>query len=349
MSMNYSISQAEPGEVRHSVLDLWKRNLPTASGDRHAWLYEDGPASEWLLETEDGTTVGAAGLMHRQMVIGDELVRVGQAIDLNVDRDHRSAGPALKLGRTVAATVARHELGLIYAFPDSNSELLLRRVGYKELGDFQRWAKPLKSRERLRRWLAYSLVRNAAAAVTDCFLWLTSAETYYRRPTGILVNIADRFDDRFDTLWQVAADRFWVMGQRTSDYLNWRFRRSPDACHRVFCVSNSDDELLAYLVYSVSNRTVHVADFLFAELENLEVLLAEFLRFCRQQQAEAVITSYLGSDEVCRKLKRFGFWKRPGKWKTMIYLDRDHFQCDPSQLLDHQNWFLTRADVDTDD
>ena len=80
---------------RDCILDLWRRNLPDASTERYTWLYDEGPARSWLVRSAEGAAVGAIGLMPRRMRFFGQTTPVGQAIDLNVDKEHRALGPAL--------------------------------------------------------------------------------------------------------------------------------------------------------------------------------------------------------------------------------------------------------------
>jgi hypothetical protein len=346
--MNYTVFQPDLDRDRDAVLDLWKRNLPAASADRYAWLYETGPATGWLLSANGGTIVGAAGLMDRSMSVFGRDLRAGQAIDLNVDQDHRTLGPALGLQRAVTATVQRREHDLIYALPIAQSEPVLRRAGYRVLGEVGRWVKPLSCGDVLARWLRRRLPRKVATAAADSLLHLASPERYYHRSADVRLEVAEHFDRRFDLLWEAAAGQFPIIGQRTAAYLNWRFARCPETCHRVFCLLGADGGLLAYLVYCRRQDVVQIGDFFFADPHKLDVLLAEFLRQMRRERAKAVTTVYLGPEVVCHRLRRFGFWKRPSPWKALVYADRQRFGPELGGLLDTENWFLTRADADTD-
>jgi hypothetical protein len=346
--MSYTICQPDQDHQRAALLDLWNRNLPGASADRYAWLYRTGRATGWLLRTEGGAAVGATGLMDRAMSVFGHSVRAGQAIDLNVDTDHRTLGPALRLQRAVTATVRRCEYDLIYALTIAQSEPVLRRAGYRVLGEMGRWAKPLCCEDYLGSWLRRTLPRKAAAAGIDSLLHLTSPETYYRRPPGVRVELTDHFDRRFDDLWRAAGGQFPVVGQRTSAYLTWRFRRCPAVRHQVLCLLDAYGRLFAYLVYHRHAGTVGISDFLCAEMQQLDMLLAEFLRLMRQEKAKAVSTVYLGSEVVCQKLRRLGFWKRPAPWKALLYVDPQRFGCELPQILQPGNWYLTQADLDTD-
>ena len=346
--MSYTISQPDLQRDQACLLDLWQRNLPEASRSRYGWLYETGRATGWLLNCREESAVGSTGLMARTFNAFGEVLEAGQAIDLNVDKAHRTMGPALGLQRAVTATVKRRQFGLVYAFPSAQSESVLRRAGYKVLGGVERWYKPLRCDEVFKDRLRHRLAGKVASTVVGSALRVSFPEKLRRRPTDLDVHVTDHFDARFDLLWQAAAGRFPIVGERTSDYLNWRFRRCPNARYRVFCLTGARRELLAYVVYARHEDTVHVNDLFFAEVDNLNYLLAEFLRLMRRQGAKAVVTVYQGSETVSQTLRRFGFWKRPSEWRTMLYVDREWFGPHADAVFDPENWHLTRADVDTD-
>jgi len=291
--------------------------------------------------------VGATGLMARTLNAFGEVLQAGQAIDLNVDRAHRTIGPALGLQRGVTGAVKRGQLGLVYAFPSAQSESVLRRAGYRVLGGVQRWYKPLECEEVFKDRLRHPLARKVVSTVVGSALRLKCPEIPRRR-AGLDVCVTDHFDARFDVLWQAAARRFGIVGERTSEYLNWRFRQCPNVRYRVFCLTGAGQELLAYLVYTRHEDTIHVNDLFFAEHDGLSLLLAEFLHLMRRQRAKAVVTVYQGSEVVSRILRRFGFWKRPSEWNTMVYVDRQRFGRNAEAVFDPNRWHLTRADIDTD-
>ena len=346
--MTYTVCQSDFQADRDQILDLWKENLPKANADRYSWLYENGPSDGWLVKSDESTTVGAVGLMERTMKVFDDLLRAGHPIDLNIDADHRTVGPALGLQRALTATVGEGQHGLLYGFPNAKSELIQRRAGFRPLGNLGRWAKPLTVGKGLAARVRNPLARWAAATLAGPLMKLVSPETFYRRPSDVHVHLTERFDARFDALWETAAARFPIVGERTSEYLAWRFGKCPDADYHVLCVSDSQDRLLAYLVYQQRDNMFYVGDFLFAEPPHLDILLAEFLRLARKLKAEAAIAVYLGSQAVCQRFKHFGFWQRPCEWKAMLYVDTNS-TLPTTPLFDIENWHLTYADIDTND
>lgn len=350
--MTYTISQADTSGNRQEILALWKENLPTAVDGRYAWLYESGRAKGWVLYAEDGAAVGANGLMMRTIRSPEGILQAGQAIDLNVDKHHRTVGPALRLARVVAYAAAEEGRQLVYAFPNADSEPILRRAGYRPIGTLQRWFKPLRCQRILQKRVHHPLARVAAKPVSsaiDAVLTVKSRETWCcRRPAEIHVRVTGRFDASFDRLWQTASSQFPLIGERTADYLSWRFGQSPSGHFQAFCIDNACQEMLAYVIYACRDGVAHVTDMLFIDVGSLDRLLAEFLRHLRRQKVEAVVLVYLGPRMIGEILKAFGFWQRPSLWNAMVTADWSRLGGDPSLLLDEERWFLTRADIDTD-
>ncbi|MEN6493279.1 MAG: hypothetical protein ABFD16_03230 [Thermoguttaceae bacterium] len=349
--MAYTVSQADPVDSGPFVVDLWKHNLPTASAGRFPWLYAGDRAKAWLLHTEDSSVVGAVGLMSRAIQSPQGMLQAGQAIDLNVDLNHRTVGPALSLTRTVVQSAKQQAYKFVYSLPNAESEPVLKRVGYRFLGSVQRWYKPIRCEKLLHSRLHNPLLQKAASVASiavDGALAVKSRELFYRRPADIHVKLTDGFDAAFDQLWKKAAGQFAYIGERTADYLTWRFGRSPDGPFQVFCIKNACQELLAYLVFSCRDGITYVNDLLFVDASSLDLLLSEFLRHVRRQRGTAVIVVYLGTSMVSQSLRRFGFWRRPSAWNAMVYADWNQLGDEAASFLDEQQWYLTRADIDTD-
>ncbi len=372
--MSYTIVHPDAQGARDAILELWRRNFPEVPAQRYAWLYEAGPASSFVLRSGQGDAVGAAGLMRRDFRAFGKTVRAGQAIDLNVNQEHRTVGPALSLQRSVLAAVASGEIDLAYGFPNRQSEAVLRHAGYRTLGDLDRWVKPLSCRVAFDRWAWPRPLGRSLAAILDPILrgghdlasgvrnlfrpaFLPDVSTHFRRssPTPFAVQEVHTFDARFDRLWEAAAPQWPILGERTSDYLTWRFSRCPEWRHRAMCLSGSGGELLGYVIYARRGDVVYVADLLVADLRHLEPLLAALVRLMRRQRAKMVVVLYFGRAEVGRALTRLGFWKRPSGRKVMLSVGEKlrmdavaSASAGQTSLCDPANWHLTGADIDTD-
>lgn len=345
---NYAIAPLDAHADRDVVRELWRRNLPTADAARWEWLYERGPARGFLLHTAGGVCVGSCGYMRRTMRIDGRSVVAGQAIDLNVDAEHRTIGPALKLQRAVASTVGPDGLRLMYAFPNAQSESVLQRLGYRSLGTFERWAKLLRSESRLRGRIRSQWLSKAAAFAVDAGMRIAHREPTFTPPPGTRFELVERFDRRFDDLDRRVGSARPIAGERTADYLNWRFAERPGGAHRALLMLDGGGAAAAYMVFHRRDDAVSIDDLSFADVAAWPVLVAEFLRRMRLERAAAVTVAFLGPAEPLDVLQRFGFWRRPSKWNVLVH-SAEPDAAATRRLLQPERWWLTRADVDTDE
>jgi len=345
---SYRVTVADAEADAGTVQALWQRNLPEAPAQRYDWLYLSGMADGWLLETSGGEPIGSAGLMHRRMRLVGHDCRCGQAVDLNVDREHRFAAPALKLQRAVTSTVRDGRFDLIYAFANAQSTPLLRRVGYRPMGELQRWVKPLRLGPRLCQRHQGGPTRKLATRIAMPLVRLTSPETY-RYPDRLRrIKVVEQFDQRFDELWATSSGRWGIAGERTAEYLDWRFLHCPGAGHRILVLENFEGDLQAYIVYRRRESFAYLADFFSGSRKALRLLMAGFLRRMRRTGIEAVVALWFGAADVTQTLRHFGFWRRPSGLNTLVYADDARLGVARDTLLDRQQWFLTAADFDFD-
>jgi len=309
----YTVLPADVERDAEITRQLWRRNLPQVPPERYDWLYRSGAADAWLLRGPAGNVVGSAGLMRRRLKLFGELRSAGQAVDLNVDRDHRFATPALLLQRAVTGAAAGGRVDAVYGFANAKSAALLRRAGYRPLGELQRWVKPLRMGPGLRARYGRGPLRNLGASLALHVLGWTSPDTYRYRGCPGRVEVIEQFDERFDALWAAASPRFPIVGERTADYLRWRFTSSPDGPYQVLGLTDGRKSLTAYLVYQRRGGYVCLSDFLAVDAGACRRLLAELLRRARRDGAEAVAALWLGPARMAETLRRFGF-RRRARW-----------------------------------
>ncbi|MBN1908302.1 MAG: GNAT family N-acetyltransferase [Pirellulales bacterium] len=346
--MTCTIGQPYLKGDREAIQSLWKRNLPEAVPGRYAWLYEAGPAASWVARDDQDQPTGSIGLMSRTLDVFGESRPAGQPIDLNVDRRWRIGGVALSLQRALIEQMEHGAIDLIYGFPNAQSEPVLRRIGYRAIGEVGRWVKPLAGEAVLPDWVRPSPLRKVISLGCNVALRLFGEEPRRRHADGWRVEVTDRFDARFDRLWEAARAQFSIIGHRDAEYLNWRFVHAPRTCHRVFYLTDAQNELLAYLVYSCRDGNAYVSDFLFRDRPHFETLMAEFTRMMRRERVWAIVTIYSGDPRVARTLARCGFHLRNSAWKILVLADHTRLGAQADAAYNPHRWFLTRADIDTE-
>ena len=341
----WEVTQPDVASLRAPLLGLWQRNLPTAAEHRFDWLYGSGRARAWLLGEPDSTPAGAAGLLLRRMSVAGRMVECGAAIDLNVDQTQRSVGPALALVRAVTGAADREGREVLFGMPNRSATAVMKRAGYRELGEFSCWTKLLSSRQKLDRVLRSRWASRLVAPLTDKALQLLSTEWRVRLPRQVVAESLSRFDSRFDRLWSHVPSRFDVIGERTQDYLSWRFASCPDLVYEIFTLASRETgELLGYVVWYADEGAVSISDLLAVDEPTTALVLAEFSRAVRRTKAAAIRFGCFGSPAFYRQLQRAGFHRRQNRHAILSRLEGES----KTAIREGANWYLTMADSDTD-
>lgn len=331
-STTWRVTQPDVSELREPLLELWRRNLPNASSSRFGWLYASRRAVGFLLG--EPRVIGSAGCLSRRFSVAGELVDGGAAIDLNVDESQRSVGPALTLARAVTQAADQRGLACLYGLPIPSASAVLKRCGYRQIGAVSNWTKLLRSEFKLREKLRSGLAAKLVAPLVDAVLSLKSSRGG-RLPKDASVESPTMFDERFDKLWQRAAKRFGAIGERTADYLTWRFSQCPDIKYGIFALARRG-ELLGYVVWYRADESICIADLL-ADETSTGLLLAEFTRMARKRRADAIRMSCFGPPEFYQQLQSAGFSRRQDSTAVLVRMSATA-----------SDWYLTMTDHDTD-
>ena len=342
---SFEVTRPAAVALRAPLLDLWRRNLPTAAEHRFDWLYGSGRSQAWMIGEHGAPPMGAAGLLLRQTAVEGTVIPGGSPIDLNVDQTQRSVGPALTLVRSILNTADHEGRSILFGMPNRAATAVMKRAGYREIGEFSAWTKLLSIEQLLRgklrpRWAA----RLVAPVINQGLAWAGS-EWRTRLPKNIVVQSVVSFDHRFDTLWQRVTNRFDVIGERTEGFLNWRFTQCPDLNYQVFTLNDrATQELLGYVVWYVDEGAFSISDLLAVDEPTTALLLAEFSRHARRMKASAIRFGCFASADFYQQLSRAGFHRRQNRHAVLCRFGREVQE----QTRTGTNWFLTMADSDTD-
>lgn len=339
------LQPADQHADRRAVECFWTDNF--APDSRRFSCYFNNPAepgSIWLLRSADRAVVGTAGLHACPMVIDGQVHRKGHAVNLAIDGGYRTAGPAIQLQRAVLDGARRRGLSLVCGVTE-RAAAVQKRAGYTPLGSLELWARLLRTETRLERHLRSRLLAKCLAPAADFALWAVSAEARRSLPRGWSVETPDRFDVRFDRLWERAASQFAIATVRSARFLEWRFRDCCDDAYQTLCLCDAAGELAGYVIYRRQKATVELADLLCASPERLELLLVTALRHLRRLRpaVEVVYVPCFGNALLPAALRRAGFLRRPEQKQFLVWANAD--QVAASSLCDPQRWYVTAADM----
>lgn len=349
----YSVERVDPDAHRKHVFALAERNLPGRFESRYAKYYSANPlAAPSLFIAQDTTAqsfVGMAALLPATLRVAGKLVRGGMAGDFAVDASHRGFGPAIPLQRSLLSLLSENHVRFIYGMPNEASEPLFHRLGYSDLGRFTRFVRLFRIEPVVRRYTRRRRVVALASAVADPALAWVARERRFRPSGTFSVEKPAAFDERFESLWEASWRQYRVVGQRTSELLNWKYARTggdaEDSGYSIFALL-AQGSVAGYIVFSTRNGVRHVVDLLCLDAQEvIDALLAEFLLDARRASAAAVGFLYLGGGNLLtRRLRAFRFVERSEPSGLVVFVpDESPIAGD---LRDRSNWYFVAGDSD---
>ncbi len=314
-------------------------------------MYEGNPAGKavyfLLKDDETDECVGCQAVFPRQISINGANLRAAIVGDLFVHKENRTLWPALELGKKIVSLVQENEFDLIYGFLNKKSEPVMKWAGFQCLGRQIRIVKPLKTSVMLRKLHFHKYVNRALSPLLDAILRVCSFETWYRFKDGFICEMLNHFDERFGRLWLKSRSRFYAVGERTLEYLTWKFLESPHTENRIFAISSSDrTEVKGYIIYCDDEGNVNIKDCIFPEDKKaIRIFLAHFLRHLRRVSSQSVGIELLENKVLVNFFKGFGFANR--NTNRNVYHSRNERVLKRFPALEvPENWLLLDADSD---
>lgn len=348
--MAFSIIKADLELDKNEIFDFWKENFPGWPEKKYAWFYEKNPygkASCWVArENHSAPIAGSAVYFPRPVSIEGELLPAGITGDFGVRKEHRGLGPAVSLQKALITASKEAHLSLLYGFPNNFAYSPKTRAGFKLIGYTIRMVRILKSDSYIRQHINNSVITTITSRSMDFLIRVLAKETRYHRNRNWTVELPDSFDLRFDRLWQRARAAYPIIGERTSQFLNWRFIECPYLKYNIFALTTGNgQEILGYIVYRLINKHIIIADLFFLkESHIIDALISEFLLYLRKHDYETVDFYFFGDPDLMNTFKKYFFFKRDDKRNVMVYFDP---QSSHAALLANQNnWHLLEGDND---
>ncbi len=349
--MNYKIYKGDVSKDKDDFIGFWKENFPKWPESKYKWLYENslyGLAHFWVARCVERNDkfVGTTVLFPKRLFVEGKPVNVGVAGDFGVARAHRGFGPA---GRVTAMTIKymyESRMAFIYATPNIVSEKVATRHGAQVIGRIVRMVKVLKTAQYLRRFLKVDFPAKVLAFPVDKILELISRDYFYKSGKKYNFEVLSDFDERFDRLWERALKNYPLVGERTRDFLHWRFASCPFKKFTTFALTNKDSgEIAGFITYRFENGNLIIAD-LFSENTGdiLESLLASFLKYQRKHGTEVVTFVYFGNKKVIDVFSKFGFSLRSDNRSIVVNFD-ESYSLNPL-VSDENSWHFLEGDND---
>lgn len=340
------IRRAEPAD-EDIVRSLIARTYAGDAAVRYAWLYEGNPhgrALTWLArDRASGAVMGGTSLFPRKVLVAGR-ERVG-AIggDCFVDPVYRRRGVATALHRRCFAEMADCGVAFMYGPPLEANLHALVKAGSRPVTTYRRWARPLTGSSAYRS--VFSRVASPVSARV-AGVPIAALDWWHRDdPLGLTFEPITKFGVEFDTLFERAASTHTIVCVRDRAYLSWRHLSSP-ASRQTMLAVRSRGELVGMVGLERLNGNAGIVDlFTAAEPPVIDATLGALARFARAAGCATLEGHFTQGCASARRLWRFGFVPRPGRWFQV-----SAGASDPQRhiLLDPTAWHFTEADQDLD-
>jgi len=153
----------------------------------------------------------------------------------------------------------------------------------------------------------------------------------------------ERFDRRFDRLWDEVKDTCPVSVVRDRRYLQWRFAENPESRYRIFALEDGR-RVSGYAIAKRYGEEMHVVDILCLNADT-GVRLVRRVAGTAARLGLPVVSMWLNPGlELRRELERLGF--QPGAPVTYFCVLPLAAASRLRGACDFRNWYLTMADSD---
>jgi len=348
--VEYKIRKADMVEDREGIIAFWKTNFPGWQEEKYDWFYMNNPRGEadcWVAETiEDEEIVGAIACFPRRFAIDGKEHLAGLGGDLGVSKEHRQHGLAMNLRKEMMNYMGKANYAFLLGTPNDRSLRITLKAGYTILGRIRRTTRILHSKAFVKKVVPLDFISRILSGPIDFIIRTSAKENRFRNENRYKFEILDSFDSRFDDLWKRSQKNYFLMGERSADYLNWRFTQCPFTKFKTFALFEKDEgKLVSYLTYWVEGSIVEIGDFYGGKMPDcLDPLISSFLLYMRGEPVDRVILTHFGNTQYQQKFRDFGFKMRPDQRAIILFADQSSSYYD--RIFEQSNWHFSAGDND---
>ena len=312
------------------------------------WYYHHNPEGTPLVvllhHSKTQVAVGVAAIGPRRMRFGEVTLKGGALVDFVLQPEHRTFFPAMFLQKETRLH-AVDKFDILFGFPNSRAVPIVRRVGYRCVGQFVRRTRVLRSSTYLAKYIPDRLSRIAGGVIDGCRLAALAVRGFTN--PDFPSQWQDCPNDAFNELWQRVATSRVVMGVRDVEFLTWRFVNVPSKSFKFFTLTSStNQQLVAYAVCLAHGPVLHVHDFLVdPNVPSADTRLwMNLSREAIRMGYSSLSLEFLGSDQQQRQLDSAGLLVR-GRRPVYASVTKS-FGSSSTWPSDVSPWYMTAADDD---
>jgi len=316
---NYYVTEVSSEEDLAQAISIWESNLSVAQGDgikKYQWFYETNPYQKgrlWLLKLRGSeSAVGVGGVGYRRFSVKGKSLIGAIGVDFAVEKSHRVLGPAIKLQRTIMESTEM-DVDFRYGFPSKQAEVISKHYGFEKIAEFTRLVKVLRSGNYLKRVVKQRFLAGAISIPADFLLRLRSMNILWASGNVFQYDSLENSYHLVDRLWNQITQQNLLMGERNSEYLDWRYFKCPTSKYKVFRLRDKDNALQGVMVYRLQNKRAEIVDLICPDYEDSTIihsLLINFEKYCFSIPVDSIGISIIGSKRIIQHLLSMGYSHR---------------------------------------
>jgi hypothetical protein len=357
MTQSYRFDDFEKSDIQ-AVCDLLSKVFSAPFTDEYlSWKYfanPHGPSATTVMRQGE-TVVGFMGIIATRFVVDGKEVLAGQGADIAISESHRRLDVFIRLLTAIEGRARAREIRFTYGTTNLDIDELNEVLNFQTpVGLVPRLARIMNAGEFFRQ-SGLPWPKKIIGAVFAALKNVVSFEKNIVLPDGLRLSKVERFDERFDRLWEKMVLEKSVSAIRNSEYLNRRIFDAPLKSRHVLSVENdSSNEIRGFIAlqeFSANgfNRGI-ILDVAVPCNENpaiFHALLNAALAWFSRKKVGIIDCWMVNNDRWYGEMLRSGFIpKQNEKARFQICFFGDRMHPTARALANESNWRLSIIDSD---
>jgi hypothetical protein len=349
--MAYIVKDADVHNDKKLLLDILLENREKKSfpyDQRYDWLYLKNPfgeATAWVIwDDENGTPAGFTAVYPRKMLVHGNEYLCWNCGDFSITKKYRTLGVAVKLRKKAKQYVDRGDIPFLYAHPNNQMVHVHIRVGHRKIAQMKRFALPI----RFSKYVANNTLGKVSGTLIDPLVAKALKTKYRKSGDYICVDKSMmNFNGEYLNLCYSINKKLPVIGLRSQDYLNWKYRDHPVFEFRLFNFFQ-ESRFSGFIIFKKDGDTIYMSEVVCPLNDsNSRKLIKTFVHFIlnEMQDVSSISTVQQEHNPIIPSLVELGFKYRDDSTSDVIAYGRDIKLKDV--IHDGRNWFMNVGDRDS--
>lgn len=316
-----------------------------------SWRFRDNPSGVGRIWVAESSTEieGHYAVIPVRIKLGQSILPCAQSLDTRTARRFRGLGIFATLAKKTYDDCDDLGISIMYGFPNEAS--------YAGFVDKLNWVHPFSLTKLLRILDADAFKGEIKGRMRRIGFKTAGAlfRVWNRNPLEDKLKLNREYEvqetetigSEFDSLWERVSPQYFDIVERSSNYLQWRYLKHPNAKYSVY-TARRGGELLGYAVtrQDEASEVGSIVDCFVAKDDRvtLRTLLVRAIKDFINSNRALIITATLNHMPIYNELRKFGFF---GYEKLPFILrGRKGKLSHDSANLRADNWFLMLGDAD---